>query len=113
MVNYWFEQGFISFFEVQKNKALKKSVRKALDCFVPENYIYRVIQLARQGTKDIEFEEYDTSWTSEGYMTVSGQNSNNSVRMTNEFLKSVECDGDWNLLRRRDGKIAKTLPRNC
>ena len=97
-------------FEVQKNKELKKAVRKALDCFVPENYIYRVIQLAKQGIKDIEFEEYDTSWTSEGYQTVSGQNSNNSVRLTNEFLRSVECDSDWNLTHRTDGKIAKTLP---
>ena len=97
-------------FEVQKNKVLKKAVRKALDCFVPENYIYRVIQLAKQGIKDIEFEEYDTSWTSEGYQTVSGQNSNNSVRLTNEFLRSVECDSDWNLTHRTDGKIAKTLP---
>ena len=77
-------------FEVQKNKALKKAVRKALDCFVPENYIYRVIQLAQQGTKEIEFEEYDTSWTSEGYLTVSGQNSNNSVRTSNDYLNSDE-----------------------
>ncbi|MBT6716484.1 MAG: vitamin B12-dependent ribonucleotide reductase [Nitrospina sp.] len=96
-------------FDVQKNKPLKKSVRKALDCFIPENYVYRVIQLAQQGTKDIEFEEYDTSWTSEGYLTVSGQNSNNSVRLTNEFLRNVECDGDWNLIRRTDGEIAKTI----
>ena len=97
-------------FDVQKNKPLKKSVRKALDCFVPENYIYRVIQLAQQGTKDMEFEEYDTSWTSEGYLTVSGQNSNNSVRLTNDFLRSVERDGDWDLIRRTDGEVAKTLP---
>jgi len=97
-------------FEVQKNKGLKKAVRKALDCFIPENYVYRVIQLAKQGFKDIEFEEYDTNWTSEGYLTVSGQNSNNSVRLTNEFLRSVECDGNWNLIQRTDGEIAKTLP---
>jgi ribonucleoside-diphosphate reductase alpha chain len=97
-------------FEVKKNKALKKAVRKALDCFVPENYVYRVIQLAQQGTKDIEFEEYDTSWTSEGYLTVSGQNSNNSVRLSNEFLRSVECNGNWDLIRRTDGEVAKTIP---
>ncbi|HIK58369.1 MAG TPA: vitamin B12-dependent ribonucleotide reductase [Nitrospinaceae bacterium] len=97
-------------FDVQKNKVLGKSIGKALDCFIPENYIYRVIQLARQGVKDIEFEEYDTNWTSEGYLTVSGQNSNNSVRLTNEFLRAVECDGDWNLINRADKEIAKTLP---
>ena len=104
------DEGEETRFDVQKNKALKKAVRKGLDCFIPENYIYRVIQLARQGVKDIEFEEYDTNWTSEGYLTVSGQNSNNSVRLTNEFLRAVECDGDWNLIRRTDGGIARTLP---
>lgn len=104
------DEGEETRFDVQKNKALKKAVRKGLDCFIPENYIYRVIQLARQGVKDIEFEEYDTNWTSEGYLTVSGQNSNNSVRLTNEFLRAVECDGDWNLTHRTDGEIARTLP---
>jgi ribonucleoside-diphosphate reductase alpha chain len=104
------DEGEETRFDVQKNKALKKAVRRGLDCFIPENYIYRVIQLARQGVKDIEFEEYDTNWTSEGYLTVSGQNSNNSVRLTNEFLRAVECDRDWNLIRRTDGEIARTLP---
>jgi len=104
------DEGEETRFDVQKNKALGKAIRKALDCFIPENYIYRVIQLARQGVKDIEFEEYDTNWTSEGYLTVSGQNSNNSVRLTNEFLRAVECDGDWNLTGRTNGKVIKTLP---
>ena len=47
--------------------------------------------------------------SSEAYLTVSGQNSNNSVRLTDEFLHSVENDGEWNLTRRLDGKVAKTL----
>jgi ribonucleoside-diphosphate reductase alpha chain len=46
---------------------------------VPENYIKRVIQFARQGYTEIEFSTYDTDWDSEAYLTVSGQNSNNSV----------------------------------
>ncbi|MEE2986958.1 MAG: vitamin B12-dependent ribonucleotide reductase [Nitrospinota bacterium] len=96
-------------FDVKKNKKLKRAVRKALEMSVPENYIFRVIQLARQEFKDIEFEEYDTNWNSEAYNTVSGQNSNNSVRLTNEFLRAVECDGDWELRRRTDGKVSKTL----
>jgi ribonucleoside-diphosphate reductase alpha chain len=104
------DEGEETRFDVQKNKPLRKAIRKALDCYISENYIYCVIQLARQGVKDIEFEEYDTNWTSEAYLTVSGQNSNNSVRLTNEFLRAVECDGDWNLIRRTDGKVAKTLP---
>ncbi len=40
----------------------------------------RVIQFAKQGYKEIDFPIYDTDWDSEAYLTVSGQNSNNSVR---------------------------------
>jgi len=96
-------------FDLKKNKELKRAVLKAVEACVPENYIYRVIQLARQGAKEMEFEEYDTCWNSEGYTTVSGQNSNNSVRLTNEFMRAVECDGDWNLTRRTDGAICKSM----
>src|SRR6267143_691898 len=48
----------------------------------------RVVQLAAQGFTSLRFEEYDTDWTSKGYYTVSGQNSNNSVRIDNAFMKA-------------------------
>jgi ribonucleoside-diphosphate reductase alpha chain len=60
---------------------------------VPDNFIKRVIQFARQDYKDINFPTYDTDWDSEAYLTVAGQNSNNSVRVTDGFLKAVEADG--------------------
>jgi len=44
----------------------------------------------------------DYDFNGEAYMTVSGQNSNNSVRVPNSFIKAVEEDGDWNLIRRTD-----------
>ena len=69
--------------------------------------IKRIIQFARQGYRDIAFDTYDTDWDSEAYLTVSGQNSNNSVRVTDAFLEAVEADGDWNLTRRLDGKTAQ------
>ncbi len=97
-------------FEIEKNPALKREVRAAKKALVPENYIQRVIQFARQGYTDLEFPVYDTDWDSEAYLTVSGQNSNNSVRVTDDFLKSVETDGDWNLLSRTTpGKVTRTL----
>ena len=46
---------------------------------------------------------------SEAYMTVSGQNSNNSIRVTNDFLEKVQNDGDWDLIRRKDGVVSETL----
>ena len=96
-------------FDPNKNPALKREIRAAKKDQVPENYIQRVIQFARQGFRDMEFDTYDTDWDSEAYLTVSGQNSNNSVSLKDEFLRAVENDGDWNLIRRTDGKVHKTV----
>ncbi len=51
----------------------------------------------------------DYDFNGEAYMTVSGQNSNNSVRVPNRFLDAVEKDGDWHTLRRASGKVHKTM----
>lgn len=96
-------------FDPNKNPALKREIRAAKKDQVPENYIQRVIQFARQGFREMEFDTYDTDWDSEAYLTVSGQNSNNSVSLKDEFLRAVEKDGDWNLIRRTDGKVHKTV----
>ncbi len=47
------------------------------------------MQLAKQGFTSLRIEEYDTDWNSKAYYTVSGQNSNNSVRIDNAFMKAV------------------------
>ena len=96
-------------FDPAKNPALKRAIKEARRDEVPNNYILRVIQFARQGYRDIEFSTYDTDWDSEAYLTVSGQNSNNSVRVTDEFLNLVEEDGDWVLKSRLSNKPHKTL----
>ncbi|MBO0132204.1 vitamin B12-dependent ribonucleotide reductase [Agrobacterium burrii] len=96
-------------FDPARNPALKREIRAAKKDMVPENYVKRVIQFAEQGYKDIQFKTYDTDWDSEAYLTVSGQNSNNSVSLKDDFLRAVENDGDWNLTARKDGKVMKTL----
>ena len=96
-------------FDPDKNPALKKEIKLARRAFVPDASIKKVIQLARQGQTHIDFETFTTDWDSEAYLTVSGQNSNNSVRVTDAFLRAVEQDSDWSLTRRLDGKPHKTL----
>ncbi|MGL5117394.1 MAG: vitamin B12-dependent ribonucleotide reductase, partial [Beijerinckiaceae bacterium] len=98
-----------SCFDPEKNPALKREIKMARQVMIPDNYIKRVIQFAKQGYKDISFEVYDTDWDSEAYLTVSGQNSNNSVSLKDDFLRAVETDGDWKLTARKDGKTIKTL----
>ncbi|MEI4470199.1 vitamin B12-dependent ribonucleotide reductase [Frigidibacter sp. MR17.24] len=92
-----------------KNAGLKTAIRAAKKVSIPETYVNRVLQYAAQGFASIEFPTYDTDWDSEAYISVSGQNSNNSVRVTDAFLKAVRDDAPWELVRRTDGKIAKTV----
>src|SRR5439155_26573888 len=76
-------------YDPQKNPARRSEIKAARKSMIPDNLIERVISFARQGFKDIEFRTYDTDWDSEAYTSVAGQNSNNSVRVTDEFLKAV------------------------
>ncbi len=103
-------------FSPKQNPELRKAIVAARNALVPENYIARVIQLAHQGFTALEVEEYDTDWNSKAYYTVSGQNSNNSVRISNEFMKSVADDGEWNLYWRTEKSKANKenrLPKPC
>ncbi|MFT3973488.1 MAG: vitamin B12-dependent ribonucleotide reductase [Amaricoccus sp.] len=96
-------------FDPKANPSLKAAIRAAKKSHVPEAYVKRVLQQAEQGATEVDFRTYDTDWDSEAYLTVSGQNSNNSVRVTDAFLQAVRDDADWTLTRRIDGKPAKTV----
>ncbi len=96
-------------FNPKTNPALKREIKAAKAVEIPENYIQRVIQFARQGFKDIDVPTYDTDWDSEAYLTVSGQNSNNTVRVNDDFLAAVEQDLNWDLTFRTTGEVAQQL----
>lgn len=94
-------------FNKKANLRLRKAIIDARKVNVPENYIDRVIKLAKLGFRAIEIPVYDTDWNSEAYATVAGQNSNNSVRVTNEFMQAVLNDDNWNLYWRVEKKKAE------
>jgi ribonucleoside-diphosphate reductase alpha chain len=52
---------------------------------------------------------YSSDYEGEAYRTVSGQNSNNSVRIPNSFFKVLDANGDWELKARSTGKTMKTV----
>ncbi len=99
-------------FDKHRNTALKKALIECKKDGVPENYIVRVMDLARQGYKEILFEEMTSDWQSQAYQTVAGQNSNNSVRISKEFMEAVSEDRPWNLYWRTEKEKAAAEKRN-
>jgi ribonucleoside-diphosphate reductase alpha chain len=93
----------------QRNPSLKQALKAARDSAVPEPYIQRMYAYAQEGFTHFVFHEYDTNWDSKAYQTVSGQNSNNSIRVPNAFFDALNQDADWTLTRRTDGKPTKTI----
>jgi len=92
-----------------QNPKLQRLIENALQRAVPMNYIIRVLALVEQGFTSLDFDEYDTNYESEAYQTVGGQNSNNTVRVTNEFMKAVENDDIWTLKERTTRKSARAV----
>jgi ribonucleoside-diphosphate reductase alpha chain len=98
-------------FDRRRNKDLQKAIAEAQAVLVPANYIERVLQFGKQGFTSLRFEEYDTDWNSKAYYTVSGQNSNNSVRVTDAFMEAVEKDAPWHLYWRTEKEKARQQGR--
>ena len=89
-------------FDQEVNPGLRRAMVRAIREHVPQPHIQRILDLAKQGWKGVDFEILDTNWQGEAYLTVSGQNSNNSVRVPNQFMDSVKQGGDWNLYWRTE-----------
>ncbi len=96
-------------FDPQSNPELRKALQEARRAMLPDAILQQIVMFAKQGYRDIEVPVYDTDWDSEAYLTVSGQNSNNSVRVGDDFMRAVLEDGEWQLVRRTDRRVSKTL----
>jgi ribonucleoside-diphosphate reductase alpha chain len=92
------------------NPGLKASMRQAMSMGIPPGSIQYALDFARQGYKELFVETYDTNWDSKAYGTVSGQNSNNSVRIPNEFFARLDAGQNWDTTQRTDGRVAKSIP---
>ena len=91
------------------NRPLRKALTRARRDGVPEGYVQRVLQLVEQGAPAVDFAQFDCDWQGAAYQTVSGQNANNSVRVTADFLSAVREDRPWQLTRRTDGAVHRTV----
>ncbi len=96
----------------RENPALQAALQQARTAHVPENYLKRCLQLGGQGLRAVDVTEYTTDWDGEAYGTVSGQNSNNSIRIPNEFFRTLDENGKWRLIRRTDRGVAKEIDAN-
>ena len=92
-----------------ENPALSRALDEARAACVPEAYLQRGLQLAGQGYEAVDYPEFDTNWDSEAYATVSGQNSNNSVRVPNAFFETLDSGKPWELRWRTDGSVAREV----
>ena len=92
------------------NRPLRRAIRRARRDGVPELYVQRVLQLVEQGEQELDLRAFDTDWQGEAYQSVAGQNSNNSVRVSEEFLAAVRGGREWSLRHRTDGAVSRTLP---
>jgi len=96
-------------FNVEKNHELAAVLRAALGDKIPASYLYQHLRRIEQGDDDISAQVFSTAWDDEAYNTVSGQSSNNSLRVSDEFMRAVLNDADWNLTNRTSGKTVKTV----
>ena len=96
-------------FDPMQNAALKKAVRAARAACLPEGAIQQVVLYARQGFTTVEVPAYSADWDSDAYLTVAGQNSNNTVRVSDDFVRAVLEDKDWQLRQRTDPTATKTV----
>lgn len=92
-----------------KTSAVKQAIRNAREARIPELYIQRALACAVRGDQVFAFSTFDLGWEGDAYQTVTGQNANNSIRITKAFLDAVATNGDWPLRARTTGQPMNTV----
>jgi ribonucleoside-diphosphate reductase alpha chain len=96
-------------FNAEKNHDLAAALRNALGDKIPPAYLYQLLRRLEQGDEEVNPAVFSTAWDDEAYNTVSGQSSNNSLRVSDDFMQAVLDDADWPLIGRVSGKVEKIL----
>jgi ribonucleoside-diphosphate reductase alpha chain len=96
-------------FNAERNHDLALALRNALGDKIPPTYLYQLLRRLEQGDEDLNPAVFSTAWDDEAYNTVSGQSGNNSLRVSDGFLRAVLEDGDWPLTSRVNGETFKTI----
>ncbi|MDR0760829.1 MAG: adenosylcobalamin-dependent ribonucleoside-diphosphate reductase, partial [Treponema sp.] len=96
-------------FNVEKNHDLAEALRNVLEDKIPPSYLYQILRRLEQGDRDVNPAVFTTAWDDEAYNTVSGQSSNNSLRVTDDFMRAILDDADWSLTGRISGTAEKTV----
>ncbi|MDR1866992.1 MAG: adenosylcobalamin-dependent ribonucleoside-diphosphate reductase [Treponema sp.] len=96
-------------FNPERNHELATALRRALSDKIPPTYLYQLLRRLEQNDPTVDPPIFSTVWDDEAYNTVSGQSSNNSIRLTDSFMQAVIEKKDWHLTERVSGSTRKTI----
>jgi ribonucleoside-diphosphate reductase alpha chain len=96
-------------FNAEKNHELAGVLRSALGDKIPPAYLYQLLRRLEHGDEEVNPAVFTTAWDDEAYNTVSGQSSNNSLRVSDDFMRAVLSNGEWTLTNRVQGEDERTL----
>lgn len=92
-----------------KDDAWKKACRVARKAGVPDQWLKKIVLSLQQGIEP-DLVEMTNDWQGDAYRTVSGQNANNSIRISDQFMRAVEYDEEYRLVWRTDPLQGRTIP---
>ncbi|MDR2186246.1 MAG: adenosylcobalamin-dependent ribonucleoside-diphosphate reductase [Treponema sp.] len=96
-------------FNAEKNHELAGVLRSALGDKIPPAYLYQLLRRLEHGDGEVNPAVFTTAWDDEAYKTISGQSSNNSLRVSDDFMQAVLDGGEWILTNRIENRKERTV----